>query len=272
VKECVDDFVAAKKSEGLSKVYVDSRRHMLTRFSKAFACDLRDVTTDAIRKYIDSIKNIGLVCRNNHVKAVRGLFNHAKSQGWISRNESTSADGIGLAKIKIEKVEIFTPAEIAALLAAADEDFRAVLVLIVFCGVRREEVKRLDWSVLNFDAGTITLPANVTKTGRARKIDLQPAAKGFLEPCKGRKGVIFGVHQERRLEKTVGAVKAQLPEFKWKKNALRHSFCSYRLEDCRNAGQVALEAGNSAAIVMRHYHEVVSADAAKAFWALRPAN
>lgn len=43
------------------------------------------------------------------------------------------------------------------------------------------------------------------------------------------------------------------------------------MEATKNAGQVALEMGNSAAIVMKHYHEVVDAKAAKAYWAIRPA-
>jgi hypothetical protein len=33
---------------------------------------------------------------------------------------------------------------------------------------------------------------------------------------------------------------------KYKRNALRHSFGSYRMETVKNAGQVALEMGNSA--------------------------
>jgi hypothetical protein len=33
---------------------------------------------------------------------------------------------------------------------------------------------------------------------------------------------------------------------KWKKNALRHSFCSYRLAVIEDAAKVAYEAGNSA--------------------------
>ncbi len=48
---------------------------------------------------------------------------------------------------------------------------------------------------------------------------------------------------------------------KYKRNALRHSFGSYRMETVKNAGQVALEMGNSAAIVMKHYFDIVEARA-----------
>jgi len=58
---------------------------------------------------------------------------------------------------------------------------------------------------------------------------------------------------------------------KYKRNALRHSFGSYRIEAVKNAGQVALEMGNSAAIVMRHYFDIVEARAAREYWDIRPA-
>jgi len=38
----------------------------------------------------------------------------------------------------------------------------------------------------------------------------------------------------------------------------------------KNAGQVALEMGNSAAVVMQHYFEIVEATAAKEYWSIRP--
>ena len=44
---------------------------------------------------------------------------------------------------------------------------------------------------------------------------------------------------------------------KWKTNALRHSFVSYRFAQTGDAGRVAGELGNSAAVVHRHYRERV---------------
>jgi hypothetical protein len=59
-------------------------------------------------------------------------------------------------------------------------------------------------------------------------------------------------------------------EVPWKHNALRHSFCSYRLAGIQNAAQVALEAGNSPAMVFRHYRELVRPEAAKTWFAITP--
>ncbi len=56
----------------------------------------------------------------------------------------------------------------------------------------------------------------------------------------------------------------------WRHNALRHSFCSYRLADVNSAAQVALEAGNSPQMIFEHYRELVTEKAAKAWFAITP--
>jgi hypothetical protein len=42
------------------------------------------------------------------------------------------------------------------------------------------------------------------------------------------------------------------------------------MEMVRNAGHVALEMGNSAAIVMRYYFDIVEKSAAQAYFDIRP--
>jgi len=57
---------------------------------------------------------------------------------------------------------------------------------------------------------------------------------------------------------------------KWKRNALRHSFGSYRMEQTKNEGQVALEMGNSPKVVKDHYFEIVDEQAARDYWNIKP--
>jgi hypothetical protein len=40
---------------------------------------------------------------------------------------------------------------------------------------------------------------------------------------------------------------------KWKHNALRHSYISYRVAECANVPRVADEGGNSLAMIQQHY-------------------
>lgn len=58
--------------------------------------------------------------------------------------------------------------------------------------------------------------------------------------------------------------------FKWKHNALRHSFISYRVAETKNVPQVALEAGNSPQIIFSNYRELVRPAEALKWFSIRP--
>jgi hypothetical protein len=78
-------------------------------------------------------------------------------------------------------------------------------------------------------------------------------------------GPIFDKDPRKRIAKVVKA-----SGVKWKRNALRHSFGSYRMEQTKNEGQVALEMGNSPKIVKDHYFEIVDERAAREYWNIKP--
>jgi hypothetical protein len=56
----------------------------------------------------------------------------------------------------------------------------------------------------------------------------------------------------------------------WPRNVLRHSFISYRIAIVKSAEQVALEAGNSSAIIFRHYRELTTVETAKEWFCIGP--
>jgi hypothetical protein len=54
----------------------------------------------------------------------------------------------------------------------------------------------------------------------------------------------------------------------WPRNVLRHSFISYRIAMVKSADQVALEAGNSPAIIFRHYRELTTEETAREWFGI----
>jgi len=140
------------------------------------------------------------------------------------------------------------------------------VALIAFGGVRREELaKGLEWSAIDFSRGTILVPAAIAKTGRKRKIEMSENLSQWLAPYRGKRGAIFDRDPRKRMAKLAKAAKVS-----WERNGLRHSFGSYRMEQTKNPGQVALEMGNSAAVVVKHYFEIVDAKAAAQYWSIKP--
>lgn len=267
VAEAVARFADAKAAEGMSKLYLKDIRVMLTNgLASHFQCNLASVTAEDLREYLNGKKDCGPVAKNNHRRLIVAVFNFAKAQGWLSPDAATAADALGAYKVKEKDVEIYAPCEIAKLLENADEAFLPYIVLLAFGGIRREELhKGLTWDAINFAAGSILVPAAIAKTGKKRKIVMPENLQAWLTPYTGKTGTIFAVDPRKRM-----AALAKEAGVKWKRNALRHSFGSYRMEATKNAGQVSLEMGNSAAVVLAHYFEIVDASAAAAYWSLSP--
>jgi integrase len=264
--EAVAKLHAAKQAEGLSRVYLNDIRWLLGDFARDFQCPLSSIQPEDLREYLNR-KRVGLVAKENRRRLLVVLFNFAKRQGWLRPNEETAADALGPYKVKQREVEIYTPSEIARMLNAADKDFVPYLALVAFGGVRSAELhKGLAWqSSIDFDRGHIIVPAAIAKTGRKRKIPMQENLLAWLAPFRVKSGPIFDIDPRRQIEKVVTGSGVN-----WKRNGLRHSFGSYRMELTKNEGQVALEMGNSPQVVKDHYFEIVDERAAHDYWSIKP--
>ena len=266
VAEVIAELIAARKARGKSARYLDDLRFRLGRFAKTFGVDISTVTTAEVQRWLNGLKG-----KSQTIKCYRTvlgtLFNFAESCGYIVKGSNPVEDTQSIDATNGE-VEIYSPAEIAALLKAAPIDFIPYLALGAFAGVRSAEIERLDWSAIDLAGGFIHVASEKSKTRSRRLVPIQPNLSAWLAPYAGQAGLIWkrgpNILRDVRAE-TVKAAKTE-----WKDNALRHSYISYRLADTQNAAQVALEAGNSPAVVFKHYRELVKPDAAKSWFAIAP--
>jgi hypothetical protein len=53
---------------------------------------------------------------------------------------------------------------------------------------------------------------------------------------------------------------------------MRHSYGTYRLEQCDDAARVSLEMGNSPQVVFAHYRHLVKPKDAERYWKIAPAS
>lgn len=268
VAEAVAKYRAVKEKQGLSPKYVRDIRVVLTAFEKAFRCRLASVQRDDI---LDWLNGLGgeLVVRNNRRRILVGFFAHAKESRWISQNEQTAAERVPTWKPKKRPVDYFSPTEAEALLRNASKEFLPWVLLIGWAGVRREELaKGLDWSHVNLAKATLTVPEDIAKTGKRRKIPLAPNVVEWLANYRNSKGPICAL-KDTATEERISAL-CTAAKVKWRQNSLRHSFGCFAMEREQNAGKVSLWMGNSAGVVLKHYHDVVESEDAAEFWDIRP--
>jgi integrase len=144
------------------------------------------------------------------------------------------------------------------------------LAIAAFAGLRAAEIQRLDWSEIHLTGAEkfIEVKAGKAKTASRRTVPVSRNLDAWLAPHAQPSGpVVEFVRADKQLFITLAAKSG----VEWKRNGLRHSFISYRLGVIKDVGQVALEAGDSPAMVSKNYRQLVTETAAKEWFAIMPA-
>lgn len=261
VEEVVADFQKIRKQDGCSERYLQDIRSRLGRFAEAFHMGIADVGTVVMDEWIRSL-NVAARSRKNFRILLVALFNFAKSCGHLAKEATTAADALPVPKIAAGDVEIYSSEEMMRMLQAADEHTLPFLCLGGFAGLRTAEIQRQMWENLKWGQNVIEIKAGDAKTKQRRLIPILPPLRSFLLSFADRRGLVI---KNINLQYRLGELSEQAG-VKWKNNALRNSFASYRLAIIKNTAQVAFEMGNSPRMVEQSYLELVTEEEAARWW------
>ncbi len=204
----------------------------------------------------------------NFQRHVTGLFRFAARLRYIPRTLADEVAELDKPKPEAASAEVFTPGELAAILAQIPEELIPSFVLGAFAGLRPAEISRLDWSDIRLDQRVLIVGAHQAKTASRRVVPLATNLVAWLAPRVGQ-GRICPVETPGWMAQKFSDA-AKLAGIPWKRNALRHSFISYRLALTADPARVATESGNSAAMVHKHYKALVTESEGKAWFDIRP--
>ena len=138
------------------------------------------------------------------------------------------------------------------------------LAIGAFAGLRSAEIERLEWSDIDLQGRHITIGANRAKTGSRRVVPIHDSLAEWLAPYAKRSGKVWGdshdafYDAQQETAANTADETINLKPVKWKTNALRHSYASYRFAQLMDAGRVAGELGNTAAVVHKHFREATT--------------
>lgn len=270
VSEAVSAFIASRKKatrrgRPASAVYVADLEKRLGKLAEKFPADpLAALTGPRLETWIDAL---GLVGRNrfNTLRLVRTLLKWAQKRGHLAEGK-LATESLDIVPGDGGEIEIFTPAELTALLTAAKPEMLPYLALGAFAGIRTAEIARLDWSAVQLERGFVEIGTKLAKTRSRRLVPVPPAMAAWLAPIRKPSGAVMPFASPAKQVVWL----AEAAGVKWKHNGLRHSFVSYRLAQLQDVAKVALEAGNSPAMVFQHYRELVTPAEAEAWFGIRP--
>ncbi len=209
--------------------------------------------------------NVSAVTRNHYRRLIILAFNFAVAGGYATSNP---AEKTKKAKVVGEAPGILTVQQTARLLEAASPELLPYVAIGAFAGLRRAEIKRLDWSEIDFESGLIEVTAKKAKAARRRFVKIQPNLREWLLPLRKHSGKV--TPDDFRYLFLAARKAAGIK--KWPSNALRHSFASYHLAHFKDAAALALEMGHTdSGIIFNHYRQLVKPKEAERYWNIAPA-
>src|SRR5215472_7883894 len=212
----VRELLKAKKADGAGERHLRDLESRLAVFAGKF--NGRMVATITSREIDDWLRSLPFrpLTRNHYRAKVVLAFNFAVRNGYASSNPA-----IGAAKAKVigDAPGILTVTETARLLEAASSDVLPYIAIGAFAGLRRAELKRLDWKQIDFESELIEVTARSSKTAMRRFVTMQPNLREWLLPMRKHKGSVTPprhIFRERfaQARSTAGITK-------WPENALR---------------------------------------------------
>lgn len=265
VSEVVKRFLAAK-----AKANVQTEKnhgHIFVEVIEAFGAQKIDtVGAPQIAAWLAKWEHPST--RNTFRKHAVGLWRWAQKMGYLPRELKTEAEQTDPVKEKPLKIGTITPDTFSRLLKlfrAKHPEYLPALVLAGFCGLRRSEVHGQIWADVHLDRKILRVTAAKQGTPSNRVVPLCPAALAWLRLTEDRADLICGNLAMDRIRDIGRDAGFELPE-----NCFRHSWISCRVAQTGDVAGTALEAGNSPAIIFKHYREVLAKAEGEAWFELRP--
>jgi integrase len=259
-----DAFKQFAGAQPRSASYTQSLRQYQARLSALHGRKLCDITArdieHAMNDFPPTVFNYGL-------RILGGLFNYGRKRDFCVTNPIEKLDR---KKLPPREIEIYAPAQAAALLGASDASLVPWLSVCMFAGLRASEARKMVWGDFDFSENFIRVRATVSKMHRPRAIPMEANLREWLLPYRREDSALIAPQGLNVLRSQLRAAH-QASGVRQIKHGPRHSYASYLLARDGSVDALLLNMGHEdAATTFRHYHRVASQRAAKTFWSIWP--
>lgn len=299
ISQAVEEFIKAEEPRTrsidgrrpeISPKYAYNRAIALGRFAGAFpntaVCDLSISHINAFMAKLGDIKSksrnrkpvTSPKSRNHQRACMRQFLDWAVRRDYLQRTHRLlEADGMKAQTADEGEIEFYTPAELKALLDAAEGTMRVTIAIGALAGLRTAEILRLDYADLWRVENHIEVSSAKSKNRQRRLVEIVPALAKWLEPFRNGAGKVCDLaeitwqqHFNNVCEAARVEIKGEKQPVARKRNGLRHSFCTFHFALHGNENLTAQQAGNSPAMIHRHYKGLATKKEAEAWFAVSP--
>jgi integrase len=203
LKHIVEIYLEAIQSEQRPRTYEATSYYLNDLWSNLHKLAIDTVSKPDVAVELAAIaKKNGKISANRARAALSAMFRWANEKTLCSHNPVVGTykekenpcdrvllelDENGNIKSLSETIAVWTAAD-------TNSDFHRIVRLILLTGCRRDEIGGLQWSEIDLEARTITLPPDRTKNGQAHIVPLCDAALEILKAIPRRQGFgnVFG--------------------------------------------------------------------------------
>ena len=180
VKEFLDGWLKGKelaKSEGTHIRYGGTVKLFLHSLGKRANLSLANIAARDFEKFRDGQLKAGKASSSVNVdlKTLRTAFNMAWRQGLIPNNP---VNAVELPDESGHERDVFTPAQLQAILKAGSGEWRTVIMLGYYVGARLGDAVTMTWENLDLPARVITYTQR--KTAKAVECPMHPDLEAHL--------------------------------------------------------------------------------------------
>jgi integrase len=280
-QQLFDEYKADKVAEGISTVYLrDIEKFFAPFLGKLGGKIVSEIQHTEIKEILNKFKTTRQ--RANAYRTVRPAFAMAVTENYAAANVF---DRIKVPKHVSRAPESLNVAEVKAVFnACADYKERDDLIkdykvdatdaahafaIMVFAGVRPEEITRLQWDAIHLDDDCIIIGGDVAKTRSHRIIPIEANLADWLKtvPESERTGAVVPSNWKKKYQvvrKISGIGKRQ-------QDILRHTFASAHLAAYNDFKELQAAMGHGTTeMILKHYKALMKKPEGVKFWSIRP--
>jgi integrase len=274
LSDAVTDYIAAKTHEfeqdQISKSHLTFLTRDIKRFERSFPkATVAELTAERLIGFF----NLGkpkLKTYNNRRGIVSTFLKFSFVRGWISENPIAKIPHHRIRR-KREAIATLSASRAAELMKHVESldggRYVPFFALCLFGGIRpclrTGEILRLKPELVNLENNVINITAEVSKVREPRKVTIQTNLAAWLKA--------YPLDKFPIVPENLQHVRAKIAKaFGLSHDIMRHTFISMFVAKFRSIGEAALQAGNSEAIIRKHYLDMKSQTEAEAFYAIMP--
>jgi integrase len=186
VREWVLEWLKSKEAshaQSTTERYRKPVQDFIAHLSKRADLPLRAATPRDVRSFRDALRKDGRAAAtvNFAHKAIASAFEVARRQAFIEANPAHAVDYLPTHPERVEK-GTFSPEQVAALtVAAPSNDWRGVILLGYFAGLRLKDCLSLTWGNIDLPNRALSLiPRKTARTGKGLLIPMHPQLEEFF--------------------------------------------------------------------------------------------